>query len=537
MKIMIVDDEVIFRNGLSQVIDWQDLGLHLLAPAESAEEALSRLPVEKPDILITDIRMGGKSGLQLAEESRELLPDLEILILSGYDEFTYAQQAIRHKVGDYLLKTGGPEEIVKAVIKAKQRIIDRLSVRNAELTKEKEDQKRYLQGLVLDGHRSELIDNQEAAHAAGKLLKHHLKRETESLQVALFQASGWEDTPDYQSLLQFAVDNILKELIPCFSFIHQQRIVAVVHGQEGSEMRQSYHSIIGRVEELLNCSLFVSVGKPVTAPDQLHESYETASYTANYKAWIPGKWLEYDNIRKRMGGRMHIQREEELELTAILLNDDLSGLRAWVGRYMNQLLSDSEATLETLEAASQSAVHAARRWLEQVMLATGKGQEEVKLPGAAHAQEGQSISSKDRLFQQLNAVMKVYHHELADGQTAYVRKAIAYIEGHLGGDVSLQQVAKQVHVNPSHFSEVFKKDMGVTFGDYVISRKMARAKEILSVSPMKVSEVAFSVGYEDVKYFSQLFKKHTGKTPSEFRESGGMTGDRPVTADKPYGKR
>ncbi|UUZ79636.1 AraC family transcriptional regulator [Paenibacillus sp. P26] len=125
---------------------------------------------------------------------------------------------------------------------------------------------------------------------------------------------------------------------------------------------------------------------------------------------------------------------------------------------------------------------------------------------------------KDALFQHLYSVMKLYHNRLAEGKATHVRKAIAYIEEHLGGDVGLQQVARHVHLHPNHLSEVFKKEIGMTFGDFVSRQKIRRAMEILSVSPAKISEVATSVGYEDVKYFSQIFKKFTGKTPSEFRE-------------------
>lgn len=519
MKIMIVDDEVIFRNGLSRVIDWQELGLTLLVPAESAEEALRRLPQEKPDILLTDIRMGGKSGLQLAEEAGSLLPDIEILILSGYGDFTYAQQAIRKQVSDYLLKTSPPEEIIKAVIKAKQRIVERLAVRDAERSKEHEEQGRALQRWILDGQPADPEKDEARVRAACEQLLGDPQRSPEALQVLLFHAEGWEDSPGYRSLLLFAVDNMLRELLPCITFVHQQRIVAVLRDREEGALQQSYNSLIKKVEGLLNCSLFVSIGKPVSGLAELHASYRSAEYAASYRSWLPGKWLEYEAIRRRTGGRTRIQREEEFELATILLDDDLPGLRTWVGRYVDELLSDPAATLESLEAAMDTAVHSAHRWLEQVLAATGRERAESGLSVRMQTEDGQT-SSKDRLFQLLNAVMKAYHHELADGQAAYVRRAMAYIEGHLGGDVSLQQVARQVHLNPSHFSEVFKKEAGVTFGDYVVNRKMARAQEILSVSPVKVSEVASSVGYEDVKYFSQLFRKHTGKTPSEFREKG-----------------
>jgi len=114
--------------------------------------------------------------------------------------------------------------------------------------------------------------------------------------------------------------------------------------------------------------------------------------------------------------------------------------------------------------------------------------------------------------------MKLFHNNLAEGQATYIHKAKAFIETNLGGDVGLQRVAKHVHLHPSHFSEIFKKEVGLTFSDYVTKQRMRHAEEILATSPAKIGDVAGSVGYEDVKYFGQIFKKHTGKTPSEYRE-------------------
>ncbi|MGF7047807.1 YesN/AraC family two-component response regulator [Paenibacillus sp. DS2015] len=127
--------------------------------------------------------------------------------------------------------------------------------------------------------------------------------------------------------------------------------------------------------------------------------------------------------------------------------------------------------------------------------------------------------SKDELFQQLYSVMSMYHTHMGEGQAAHINKARAFIEVNLEHDVSLQRVARHVHVHPNHLSDVFKKETGATFGDFVTRIKIQRAMEIISESPAKVSDVAAQIGYGDVKYFSKIFNKHTGKTPSEFREN------------------
>ncbi|WP_277713283.1 response regulator [Paenibacillus mucilaginosus] len=132
MRLMIVDDEDIIRRGLSTVIDWTEIGLTLLPPAASADEALERIPEEKPHVLFTDIRMPGMDGIELAGRVRELLPGTETVILTGYDDFGYAREALREGVSDYLLKTSRPEEIIRAAAKAKQRVLERWEARRQE---------------------------------------------------------------------------------------------------------------------------------------------------------------------------------------------------------------------------------------------------------------------------------------------------------------------------------------------------------------------------------------------------------------------
>lgn len=151
MRLLIVDDEVIIRTGLASVIAWHELGIELLQPAASAEEALTRMAEERPHILMTDIRMTGRSGLELAEEGLRLLPELEVIILSGYDDFSYAQQAIRQGVTDYLLKTSKPEEIIKTVLQAKQRITERWAEKSKEGQLMRENRERLFAGWIIDG--------------------------------------------------------------------------------------------------------------------------------------------------------------------------------------------------------------------------------------------------------------------------------------------------------------------------------------------------------------------------------------------------
>lgn len=515
MRIMIVDDEVIIRTGLASVIQWHELGLELLEPAASAEEALGRMPQERPNIVLTDIRMTGRSGLELAEETRRRWPDTEVIILSGYDDFKYTQQAIRQGVADYLLKTSSPEEIMKTVLEAKQRIEEKQADSRLHHYKSKEARNRLFERWVVEG---------DTAGISGGMLSSSLpwlRAGDDPLklqhQVLLITAEGWGDSSASARLLLFAVENTLNDMLLCETLNLKERVVVVRAVEGTARMASRDEALLGKIERLLKCRLFTGAGKPVNRIEELHESYLTAEHAFGYKGIVEGSVCRYDDVRNRRGGKLVCAYEDEVELFSILLEDHLLSLKEWVRRFICEQLADPQVTRESLEASIHSVVLSAYRWLERVHTASGCSASGKKSPPDFKLKW--SLSPQEALFQQLYSVMKLYHGHLAEGQATHVQKALAFIEVNLENDIGLQQVAKHVHLHPGHLSDVFKKETGVTFVDYITRLKMRRAMEILTVSPAKISEVAAKVGYEDVKYFTQLFKKHSGRTPKDFREA------------------
>lgn len=505
MNILIVDDEVIIRTGLASVISWSELGLNLLPPAASAEEALERLEEERPDILMTDIRMNGKSGLELAEEASRLLPGLEVIILSGYGDFDYTQQAIRQGVGDYLLKTSKPEEIIKTVLQAKRRLMERRLKESHAQRLAREDRVRQLQRWVIGGE----------TEAAASILNEEVVQPSEGLwQVLLVAAEGWGTEGQAASLLSFAVHNMLVELLPHTEvFIYEGMNVCV----RRASLEGRYEGTIERIEALLKCRLHAAKGTCVHDYKQVHQAYVTAQIAFTYYPLLPGGHLiDYNEVSGRQGGRTVLSQEEENGLGRILLEQDAMGLKSWTRTLAEALIVDPECTPLSFKACLQSAAVAAHRWLERTLRAIGREDGARYEPCLLEPMEGQK--QRDILFRHLHGIMSLYHTKLAEGQTSHVQRAEAFIESCPPRELSLQQTATYVHLHPGHLSELFKKETGSTFGDYVTGTRMRRAMELLSVSPAKVSEVAAMTGYEDVKYFSRLFKKHTGRTPSEYRD-------------------
>ncbi len=517
MKIMIVDDEIIIRTGLAKVINWHELGLELLTPAASAEEVLERIPTERPDILLTDIRMTGKTGLELAEEARVTLPNLEIIVLSGYDDFIYMQNAIRQNVSDYLLKTSKPDEIIRTVLKVKQRIEQKWAIQSKDRYKDLAEQHRIYERWVINGDKNET--DQDLIHDIFAPLLQGIKNEAnpQEFRVVLISADGWGMKESAKSLLLFAIDNAVNDLLRCVTLVQKNRIVVAMKSGFSTLEQQQLRSNLLKIESVLKCKLTIIGGKPVDHMTHIHESFLTAELAFAFKPLLTSReWWDYADIEHRKGGKTVCSYEDEKELSSILLEGDPLALKRWVQLYIQTLSDEPEVTPQSFEASVQSASFAAHRWLNRVIVSTGSGSA-LELNLAPLAYHVESLPD-DVLFQNLYTIMKLYHNEISEGQATHVYKAIAYIQEHIGDNLSLQQVASFVHLHPGHLSVVFKKESGMTFRDFVMKKKMEHAMDILTVSPAKISEVAAEIGYDDVKYFGQIFKKYTGKTPSDYRE-------------------
>ncbi|WP_053374282.1 helix-turn-helix domain-containing protein [Paenibacillus sp. FJAT-27812] len=509
MKLLIVDDEVIIRTGLSTVIKWAELGYELLEPAASAEEALLRIEQEQPEIILTDIQMTGRSGLELAGEARRLLPDCEVIILTGYDQFSYAQQAIREGAGDYLLKTSRPDEIIRAVNGAKQRILQKWESLKRDQLRDRLFE-RLVEGTELDS-RSE--------DKAAKLLPQLRMNEKSCYQAIIISAEGWGEAAGHSYLLLFAVHNMISELIEGEALLRNDSLVVLLRHESPRGDILQITRVLDRISRKLKCKLFAAAGSVVPDWRKMKASYAEATYTSLYKGITAEEGLlSYEDIRGRQGGRTVCSQEEEGQLTALFQEGDAAKLSQWVQKLIELQLKDSSTTPESLRRFLHSVQISAYRWVERVVTAYGDASmlSGVKLAHST-SPSSQTATRAETLFEQLNELMDMYRESVEQEGIPYIKRSIAYIHDHLDKELTLQQVAKHVHLNPNHFSEVFKRETGQTYIEFVTRMRMERAKRLLDESPIKVSEVAGRVGYADMKYFSQLFKRSTGYTPSEYR--------------------
>ncbi|WP_068787308.1 response regulator transcription factor [Paenibacillus phocaensis] len=496
MKVLIVDDELIIREGIRLAVDWQDKGFELLMPAESAEEALGRIPTERPDIIFTDIRMNGKSGLELAKEAKASYPEMQVVILSGYDEFQYAQQALRDGVSDYLLKTCQPEDILEVANRMRQVILDKQNRRGASKLLEKA----LLTRAVLKPEEKRTLLQcypflQEVA-AGGAALRVLIVSVDDSFEIS---------SAEIGERLKHTFGNIMIE--------DAYQWVMVVLALPGEELPGSK---LAELERALHVRLISGSGGVAYDLEALNRSWSEAAAALEFRWILKGeRHIAFEQIEGRKGGRTLCSQQEEAGLIAVLKGRNPQEVGRWAKELLENLRSDAQLTPASLQTYLQSVVIAGYRWLERVADSLGKS-------GQVGVSKDESETTNrpftgETFTGQLVRIMELYM-ALFSGKTSHIQKAITYVRDHLDGNLSLGEVSGHVHIHPNYLSEMFKRETGENFSEFVVRERMEKAMAILRETPAKIGDVANQVGYSDLKHFKRLFRRHTGQTPSGFRE-------------------
>ncbi|MFF2890529.1 response regulator [Paenibacillus sp. NPDC057967] len=511
MKLLIVDDEVIIRTGLSTVIPWSEYGYELLRPAASAEEAIARLESERPDIVLTDIQMTGLNGFDLAREVKRLLPSTEVIILTGYDQFEYARRAITEGVSDYLLKTSRPDEIKSAVGNARERIIMRGESGNRNELREK-----LIETLIQGGE----VDY--ATMRQSMRLLPRLRTDTASRYVVCcIGATGWGTENGYGKLLLFAAHNVIDELVEGEAALREDQILLILplmKGEEGSLAK--LEDILMRIERKLKCKLYAAVGEEVCSLDELKRSIGSAQHTFLYHGLLPDvRMIHTRDVSSRKGSRRACSPGEKEDLYALLQEGDAPALQLWLEGVVDALESDEETTPESYHAYLNSMLLEAEESVHRLVQEAG-----VQSPAAIKAQpiplKLAAENGREEIMNRVLELLKDYLTASGHHSTPPMNRAITYIQEHLEEDLSLALVAKRVQLTPHHFSEVFRRETGRTYAEFVAKTRVEKAMELLKETDASFSEIASRVGYGDVEFFSGLFESQTGYTPWEYRRRG-----------------
>ena len=536
VKLFLAEDEIAMREGIKRNIPWEDIGVEFCGEGGDGELAWPVILEQKPDIVITDIKMPFMDGLQLAGLIRRELPDTRIVILSGYSEFEYAQEALRIGVTEYLLKPITPkklreviEKLASSVEEEKQKKEERIDwLAEERREKSEHDRRRLFKMLISGGMSSHSI--LEQADEMG------LKIGAPYYGLLLLYVIPEENNRD-QEMTDEMFAEIAQEALGYYVFEHSMDSVAVLlAGKTSDEITGLTGCIRDKAASFLEGTgqlhYFISSGRVVSHLSQIHEVYHEVYRAASGRFFLPPdrvvtsdmpfhKLLSNDNPRP-------IDTDEALQkgnLRSIWENFMRTGTLQEAGDFVEDAFSSigeaNASSILFLNYLTMDCYFSMVRFLKDL----GRDPQEVnasigdinEVMGALSSPE----DSKMYLTRYLEEVIRQRDTSASSRNDQIIKNALSYIDNNFtDGSMSLQSTAAFAGLSPNRFSTLFSHEMGETFIEYLIRKRIERACELLMTTDMKSFEVAYASGYNDPHYFSATFKKLKGMSPMEYRRRG-----------------
>lgn len=543
LKIFLAEDEVVVRETIKRMIPWEELGFELVGEAADGEMALPLLIRQQPDLLITDIKMPFMDGLTLARLAKKEIPGLKVVILSGYDDFNYAKQAIGIGVEDYLLKPI-----------TKNALIERLSEIRSRYEHEKTQKEYYekfqreMQAYEKNSSRDFFealvggsMDMMEVYKRAEKL---GLDIVAEAYNVLIFTMNCDEDfsrqRDEYSS---WEAESL--ELLENFFAGHSSAMLfrsnifsygVLLKGQRET-IEENTRACVDEIRKILSRQdgrreWFLAVGQSVERLSQIQKSYHTASRAFSQRYLYDENILYYDGMEtmEHPGGQAetednaYLQKVDVNALNPAILQKFLSnGLQEETENFVKDYFyAIGQEPMESLVFRNYVILNVR---FSVISFIKGLGCDTNEMESAdteeVLAESGKNMESAIAYAKKMiSQAIEIRDQNSGNKNRSILKTAVDFIDSHyMDEEISLNTVANVANVSSNHFSALFSQNMGQTFIEYLTSLRMNKAKELLRCTGMRSSEIAGEIGYKDAHYFSYLFKKTQGMTPSDYRKA------------------
>jgi two-component system response regulator YesN len=537
IKIFLVEDEIVVRNGIKNKIDWESAGFSMVGDASDGEIAYPLILETKPDIIITDIKMPFIDGLTLSQMVREVMPWIKIIILSGYNEFEFAQEAIQIGITDFLVKPVIKEKLMEIVKKAAAEVVaEREQKALMEQYKKDMEEIYFLKrqqffSTLLSGNepvsdmlkkgRDVGIDIMARAYI---VLSFSTRRKDESDEA--FHESSVRIQDKVVALTENKSDIIFfNRSLTGWHFL--------IKGKDEADairvLEEYIQALIEIVSHFDRLHYFAGVGSTVTRIGEIATSFNEAIKAHSYRYILEPNQVIYARQIEEQGiigmsrgsdncSTLHPERMNRIAIDSYLKTGSRDEVEAFFDDYCINVGEDclrSELIRQYISLDVFCSCELFLRYLECA------DQKITEICGSFHDLESHA-RDPERARQYLCLMMSasVDFRDLTSKRKydPLLVKARRYMEQNYGSmDLSLNTVAAHVNISASHFSTIFSQETGQTFTEYLTEIRIKNAKQLLKCTQKPSGEIGYLIGYKDAHYFSYIFKKITGQTPSEYR--------------------
>jgi two-component system response regulator YesN len=539
IDILLVDDETYVTESLELTIPWGELGVSTVLRAASGKEALAIMEENAVDIVVTDIRMPGMTGLDLIAEVNRRWPHVRCILLTGHSDFDYAKKAIQLHAADYILKPVNDDEFmssVSAAITSVRDEWDEFDKYHRLLYSRKSDYKILREILMHDV----LLGREITPKALREQLKEyelHMEPERPAAMM-LIRLAGRFSGMDQQSLdlMDFAVGNIAEEVLGehynvWFGRGPHDCLVMFLQNQEPAEgSRMDHVTLKGAAEtfrEHVVRFLQGDLSMVITPPFPFSDL--TTVYRKSLGSLVlsgPGEHqILYIDMEQTLGKRPDndaARALEELYKPPVL--PQLLETKQWdaAALKLNTVFDGVEKVCLSREHAYEMYLSVTNAFM-YIAHKQGHLVHEIDHAGFDLVLAHQLIQSPEKLRRWAMDMLAKLQEEQSDQEGVQSRRHVIkqvqeLVTRDTGQDLSVKMIADKVYLHPVYLSKIYKAETGEGLGDYMIRMRMERALYLLKHTNKKIYEITSELGYQNPQYFSKMFKKHYGMTPNEFRD-------------------
>ncbi|WP_160909781.1 response regulator [Pontibacillus yanchengensis] len=508
-KLLIVDDEKVVLDALETIIDWEDYNIELVGSASNGNEALACIKELSPDIVLTDIRMPGRNGLELVEASRAFSEDVLFIIISAYSEFQYAKKAIELEAIDYLVKPIEIDDIVEAISKA--------------VEKKERNLKQQRLGSQLEQYQGELEEKYLLdCMLGGKVDQMERPVPFTSYAILCLGGKGESSFTDHVVDRSKHLETIMRQsfsesVYVVHTYIIEEKIILFLGSSTTNSLdHEALEAFYATFQKEIGMTPIAGISDTYKDFAQVHQAYLQAK-----QAFKIGYFFDQAITHHHE----HEQVNQKIGESILHKIEDAVGMEDFTVQALFPLVDDVIAYISAHNLPPEKSKYVCYTCISsiytQVQSEFGvnvtdiNGEDTLLYVKLNELQSLEAIQAwltnhLHRIDAYLKAHKGSYHDRL-------IQEVKHFIEKHYNEPLELNELADHFHMSSAYLSSLFSKKMGVTIFDYMTSIRMNQAKEMLRSTNYKINEICQVIGYDNQRYFNQVFKKKVGTTPGKYR--------------------
>lgn len=533
-KIMLVDDEEEVRTSIIKQVDWEKLGFRVVSDAENGEDALEKIDIYEPDVIMTDIRMPYMDGLSLIEKVHSKYPTVKFLIFSGFDDFEYAKEAIRLGVSEYILKPINSEELSEIFNKIKKNLDLEIENRR-DIARLRENYKTNLP-IIKNQFLINLLNSKLSKAEIDLRLKEYEIDLNEALkyQVACVDIEYEKMLIDpklglQKELVALSVMNLLKDKIEeyyrvsVFNSLVDDRILIIIAIDEKNkniDLIDLLRAICKESIRVLGVSISLGLGDKKNDILELSLSYQESLEAIGYKQIVGiGEAIYIKDVEPHSLGTLYFDEKEDEEFSSSIKFGPIEKINTQIDNILYKL-ENSKVHFRQKQAYAFSIITVIIRLMQQYEISLVK----FDSGDSGYIDVINKLQNFEEFIVWLRDICIRLYTSMQEKRESNSKQVIAeakmYImENYDKEELSVDTVCKKLHLSTAYFSTLFKKEVGQTCIAYITDFRLKKAVELLNTTDDKTYMIANKVGYAEQNYFSYVFKKKYGVSPSKYRSN------------------